>query len=85
LLSLQTFNFSSPARRNMRWVLAAMFTMHFAMGSYVGLLLGLAGLAKYTAVLFAAAVGVCLLVTHGWRLLGNPRLWMAVMLALALV
>jgi hypothetical protein len=24
-------------------------------------------------------------VTHGWRLLGNPQLWMAVMLALILV
>jgi 4-amino-4-deoxy-L-arabinose transferase-like glycosyltransferase len=51
----------------------------------LGVLLGLAGLAKYTAVLFAAALGVCLLVVHGWQLLRNPRLWMAVLVALAMV
>lgn len=48
----------------------------------LGLLLGLAGLSKYTAVLPAAAVAVCLLKAHGIRLLGNPRLWLATGLAL---
>ena len=51
----------------------------------LGLLLGLAGLSKYTAVLPAAALAVCLLKVHGIRLLGNPRLWLATALALLLV
>ncbi len=51
----------------------------------LGLTLGLAGLSKYTAVLFAAAVGVSLLAVHGWRLLRNPWLWVAATLALLMV
>jgi Dolichyl-phosphate-mannose-protein mannosyltransferase len=51
----------------------------------LGLLLGLAGLSKYTAVLPAAAVAACLLRVHGFRLLGNPRLWMAAALALLMI
>jgi 4-amino-4-deoxy-L-arabinose transferase-like glycosyltransferase len=51
----------------------------------LGLLLGLAGLSKYTAILAALAVALCLLLTHGWRLLRQPWLWAATLLALLLV
>jgi 4-amino-4-deoxy-L-arabinose transferase-like glycosyltransferase len=51
----------------------------------LGLLLGLAGLSKYTAIFFALACGLCLLLAHGWRLLGNRWLWLAIVLALVLV
>ena len=51
----------------------------------LGVLLGLAGLSKYTAILPAAAVAVCLLAAHGWRLLGHVWLWVASALALAMV
>lgn len=51
----------------------------------LGLGLGLAGLSKYTAVLAAVAVAVCLLRAHGWRILRNPRVWLALVMALALV
>ncbi len=51
----------------------------------LGLLLGLAGLAKYTAIFTAAAVAVCLLWVHGWRLLRNPWLWACAALALCMV
>lgn len=73
-LMWQTTNLAQPAQvqRASAWLV-------------LGVLLGLAGLAKYTAVLFAAAVGVCLLAVHGWRLLRNPWLWAALALALAMV
>ena len=51
----------------------------------LGLLLGLAGLGKYTAILVAVAVAFCLLAVHGLRLLRNPWLWVSAGLALALV
>ena len=51
----------------------------------LGVLLGLAGLSKYTAILPACAVAACLLAAHGWRLIGNYRLWLATGLALVLV
>lgn len=51
----------------------------------LGLLLGLAGLSKYTAILAALAVALCLLLTHGWRLLRKRWLWVATLLALLLV
>ena len=51
----------------------------------LGLLLGLAGLSKYTAFLAALAVALCLLVTHGWHLLRQGWLWAATLLALLLV
>jgi 4-amino-4-deoxy-L-arabinose transferase-like glycosyltransferase len=51
----------------------------------LGVLLGLAGLSKYTAILVALAVAVCLLHAHGAKLLRNPRLWLAAALALLLV
>ena len=51
----------------------------------LGALLGLAGLSKYTAIFTAAAVALCLLWSHGWKLLRQPGLWWATLLALAIV
>jgi hypothetical protein len=51
----------------------------------LGVVLGLAGLSKYTAIFFALALGVCLLLAHGWSLLGSAWLWLAVSIALLLV
>ncbi len=51
----------------------------------LGLLLGLAGLSKYTAIFTAVAVALCLLHAHGLALLRKPGLWLAIVLALALV
>jgi len=51
----------------------------------MGTLLGLAGLAKYTAVFTALALGLVLLWVHGLRLLRKPWLWVALALAFVLV
>jgi 4-amino-4-deoxy-L-arabinose transferase-like glycosyltransferase len=51
----------------------------------LGVLLGLAGLSKYTAILAVPAVAVGLLQAHGWRVLTNRFLWLAVGVALLLV
>jgi hypothetical protein len=51
----------------------------------LGVVLGLAGLSKYTAILPAVAVAACLLRAHGLRLLANRWLWLAVLVALMLV
>lgn len=51
----------------------------------LGVLLGLAGLSKYTAVLAALAVGLCLLAAHGVRVLRCPWVWLAVLLAVVMV
>jgi 4-amino-4-deoxy-L-arabinose transferase-like glycosyltransferase len=51
----------------------------------LGLLLGLAGLSKYTAIFFALAAAVCLLQAHGLRVLRLRALWAAIVLALLLV
>jgi 4-amino-4-deoxy-L-arabinose transferase-like glycosyltransferase len=51
----------------------------------LGVALGLAGLSKYTAILAVPAVAVCLLVAHGWRVLGNRWLWLALGVGLLLV
>lgn len=52
---------------------------------WLGLLLGLAGLSKYTAILFALAVFGALLLTRGAGFLATPGPWLATLLALALV
>ena len=44
----------------------------------LGLVLGLAGLSKYTAIFAALAVAACLLAAHGLRLLRSPWPWVAV-------
>jgi 4-amino-4-deoxy-L-arabinose transferase-like glycosyltransferase len=51
----------------------------------LGLLLGLAGLSKYTAIFLALACALCLFSAHGLRLLRLPALWGAILLALLLV
>ena len=51
----------------------------------LGLVLGLAGLSKYTAIFAALAVALCLLHAHGPRVLRSAGLWAAVLLALLLV
>lgn len=51
----------------------------------LGMLLGLAGLSKYTAILWAVAAAFCLLGWHGVRVLMRPGLWLAVLLAAACI
>jgi len=51
----------------------------------LGVLLGLAGLSKYTAILFAVGVGAALLLVHGGRLLRSPYPWLAVLVAVVMV
>ncbi len=51
----------------------------------LGLLLGLAGLAKYTAVFTAVAVAVCIVGAQGWGVLRRPALWAAVGVAALLI
>ena len=51
----------------------------------LGALLGLAGLAKYTAIFAALPVLLCLLAAHGARLLRRPWPWVALLLAVLLV
>ena len=52
---------------------------------WLGALLGLCGLSKYTAVFVAVPVVICLFSVYGWRLLGRPAVWMAVLVALVIV
>lgn len=51
----------------------------------LGVVLGLAGLSKYTAIFAAIAVGLCLLSAHGLSLLRNAWLWIALLVAVLLV
>jgi 4-amino-4-deoxy-L-arabinose transferase-like glycosyltransferase len=51
----------------------------------LGILLGLAGLSKYTAIFAALAVAACLIRAHGWQVLRNAKLWASVAVALVLV
>ena len=51
----------------------------------LGLLLGLAGLSKYTAVLFGVGVGIALLLSLGWRVFLSPYPWLAALIGLVLV
>lgn len=51
----------------------------------LGLVLGLAGLGKYTAIFAALAVALCLWHAHGLRVLRSAGVWVAVLLALLLV
>ena len=51
----------------------------------LGLVLGLAGLSKYTAIFAALSVAACLLAAHGSRLLRSPWPWVAVLLAVVVV
>jgi hypothetical protein len=51
----------------------------------LGVLLGLAGLSKYTAIFTAAAVAACLVRAHGWHVLRSAKLWVSVTMAVVLV
>jgi Dolichyl-phosphate-mannose-protein mannosyltransferase len=51
----------------------------------LGGLLGLAGLAKYTAIFVAIPVVICLIVAHGWRVLRGIGPWVSLLLAVGLV
>ncbi len=51
----------------------------------LGILLGLAGLSKYTAIFAALAVAACLIRVHGWQVLRSAKLWASVAIALVLV
>ncbi len=51
----------------------------------LGLCLGLAGLAKYTALLLGLSAVAALAWAHGWRLLARRGFWLATALALTLV
>jgi 4-amino-4-deoxy-L-arabinose transferase-like glycosyltransferase len=51
----------------------------------LGLLLGLAGLSKYTAIFAALPVALCILKAHGLRVLKSPGPWLALALAVVLV
>ncbi|QTN26961.1 glycosyltransferase family 39 protein [Rhodoferax sp. AJA081-3] len=51
----------------------------------MGVLLGLAGLSKYTAIFAALAVAACLLLAHGPVLLRNAWAWLALAIAVLLV
>ena len=53
--------------------------------AWLGLCLGLAGLAKYTAILLAMGAAWVLWRRHSWRLFSTPGLWLAVGLAAVLV
>ena len=51
----------------------------------MGVLLGLSGLAKYTAVLTAVAMAVCIVGIHGLRILRLPALWAGMAIAAVLL
>jgi 4-amino-4-deoxy-L-arabinose transferase-like glycosyltransferase len=51
----------------------------------LGLLLGLSGLAKYTAIFLALGVGLALVHAHGMRLFGQVGLWLALSVAVVCV
>ncbi len=51
----------------------------------LGVLLGLAGLSKYTAIFAALGVVLCLWWAHGFRVLRSPWPWVALVLALLVV
>jgi len=51
----------------------------------MGLLLGLSGLAKYTAVFTAVAMAMCIVGAQGWRVLRLPALWGGMAIAALLI
>ena len=64
------------------WTLMQPGAMHRSAPWWVmGGLLGLAGLAKYTAVFTAVAIALCLVRAHGWRVFRVPALWGGMALA----
>ena len=51
----------------------------------LGVLLGLCGLSKYTAILLAMSAGFVLLKTHGFKLLKEKGCWIACIIALLMI
>lgn len=51
----------------------------------LGLLLGLSGLSKYTAIVFVPALVLVFVLKNKWRELLNPSLWLGALVAVALV
>lgn len=51
----------------------------------LGLVLGLAGLSKYTSLFFALAIPVCLISWHGLQIFSRPGLYLCVFLAAVLI
>jgi 4-amino-4-deoxy-L-arabinose transferase-like glycosyltransferase len=47
----------------------------------LGIVFGLAGLSKYTAVFFAIAIAICLINWHGVSIFKRPGLWVAIIIA----
>ena len=74
LLMWQTLGLMHPDALSRKWAWVAL-----------GLVLGLAGLSKYTAIFAALAVAWVLLAAHGLRLLRSPWPWLAVAVALCVV
>jgi 4-amino-4-deoxy-L-arabinose transferase-like glycosyltransferase len=74
LLMRQTLSMMNPqgSPRLAQWLL-------------LGVLLGLAGLSKYTAIFTAFSVAACLVWMHGMRLLRMPGAWLALFVAVVMV
>ena len=51
----------------------------------LGVVLGIAGLSKYTAVFFALAIPSCLIVWQGWAIFKRPGLWLCLLIASTLI
>lgn len=52
---------------------------------FLGFVLGLSGLAKYTALFFALCIPVCLIAWHGMKLFRRPGLYLCLMIAGVLI
>ncbi len=51
----------------------------------LGVILGLAGLSKYTSLFFALGVLICLLQWHGLKIFSRPGLWLCLLIAITLI
>ncbi len=66
------------------WSLVTTTKTSIKQWSILGLLLGLAGLSKYTSAILALEVFLILLIAKGWRLAINPGAWITLLLAILL-
>lgn len=51
----------------------------------LGVIFGLAGLSKYTAVFFALALAICLIRWHGLVIFKRPGLWLGILIAAVMI
>ena len=51
----------------------------------LGIVLGISGLSKYTAVFFALAIPICLIFWQGWSIFKRPGLWLCLFFAAILI